>query len=47
MRKEFVECETEEQAYEACPWAGWAAEVVGGYWMFESITDYEIFMNQE
>lgn len=46
MRKQFVQCETREQALAECPWAGFFAEADGGYWCFESETDYTTWMQQ-
>lgn len=46
MRKQMVECSTVEEAYEYCPWACCHVDVVSGFVMFESVTDYEIYINQ-
>ncbi len=47
MRKQFVECETREEAISECPWAAEVREVVGGFWCFESVDDAEQWDNQE
>ena len=47
MRKEFVEVATQDEAFEACPWASEVREAVGGFWAFESSTDAEIWDNQQ
>lgn len=46
MRTEFVECETQEEAEEACPWGARFAEVEGGYMVFESVEDFETWRSQ-
>lgn len=40
MRKEFIEVETSEEAYEAAPWASIVIEVDGGWMAFESHDEY-------
>jgi len=47
MRKEFIETENRKEAKEECTWASKIVKVVGGYWCFESISDYEIWNNQK
>lgn len=47
MRTHFCEVETIEQAEAMCPWAAKIVEVEGGFMCFESITDYETWMNQK
>lgn len=47
MRTRFIECETEEQAKNECPWSSVIAEVVDGYMCFESWDDYNIWENQK
>jgi hypothetical protein len=47
MRKLFIECETVEEATEACPWAAEIIEAEGGFWCFESAEDAEIWREQE
>lgn len=47
MRQKTVECETVEQAQDMCPWASRFAKVTDGYKCFESIEDYETWMNQK
>ena len=46
MRKEFIAVETIEQAEAVCPWAAKTVEVEGGFYVFESISDYEIWLSQ-
>lgn len=48
MRKQFVECDTREEAEQMCPWAAEIIEneVCGGFWCFESVQDAETWMNQ-
>jgi hypothetical protein len=52
MRKQFVQCETREQAEAACPWAAEIIEVDNGgeegkrFVCFESVTDAETFQAQ-
>lgn len=46
MRKEFVEVKTRKQALARCPWASFILKAIGGYWCFESLTDYQIHVNQ-
>jgi hypothetical protein len=43
----FVEVETEEEAYDKCPWAAIVIEMEGGYHCFRYITDYEIALKQQ
>ena len=47
MRTQTVECKTLKQAQKICPWACRFAKVVDGYKCFESISDYEIWINQK
>lgn len=47
MRKEFVECRTQADAKKLCPWAGFFLKVEGGYWCFESRSDYEVARKQK
>ena len=46
MRKQFVECDTAEQAADLCPWAGFFLGAEGGFWCFESEADYVTASNQ-
>ena len=51
MRTEIVDCETKEQALNACPWACDAVEVDSGeggkaWKCFESIVDLEAWQSQ-
>ena len=47
MRVEFIETTDLEYAYSVCPWASKHAAVYGGYWMFESVYDYDVFLQQQ
>lgn len=47
MKQEFIECNTLKEAYSKCPWASKIVKVYGGYRAFESISDYEIWINQK
>lgn len=47
MRKEFIECETREQAEQVAPWAAEIVEAEGGYMAFESVDDAAAWGNQE
>jgi len=47
MRKEFIECETLEQAEQGAPWAAEIIEVEGGYMAFESAADADLWRGQE
>ncbi len=47
MRKQFIECKTRRRAIQECPWASYILKVDGGYQCFESIDDYNIFINQQ
>lgn len=40
MRKEFIEVETSEEAYDAAPWVSIVIEVNGGLMAFESHDEY-------
>jgi hypothetical protein len=46
MKKEFVECETEKEAWDLCPWASVIVKAEGGFMAFESWDDYNIWINQ-
>ena len=46
MRKKFIECDTESEAYDACPWATVVEQVEGGWMCFEGLDDYKIWKNQ-
>ncbi len=46
MRKEFVRCLSRSTARKLCPWAAIIAKAEGGYWAFESPSDYAIWRNQ-
>ena len=47
MRKAFIAANTPYQAQKECPWASHIAKACGGYWCFESYTDYETWKNQK
>ncbi len=47
MRKKFVECSTEAEAIDACPWACTVIEADGGFWCFESDSDAVTWSNQK
>lgn len=47
MRQQYCEVLNKEQAETLCPWACKIIKVCGGYLCFESITDYEIWKNQD
>lgn len=47
MRTKFIECETRYAAKKECPWAAVIAKVDGGFMVFESYDDYEIWKNQK
>lgn len=47
MRKEFVECKSRATAAKRCPWAAIIAKADGGYWIFESITEYRTWKGQK
>ena len=46
MRKEFIECASYSTAKRRCPWATVIAKACGGFWAFESITDYRTWTMQ-
>lgn len=46
MRTQFIQCETIEQAENECLWAAEIVEVDGGFMAFESVADYDIWINQ-
>lgn len=46
MRTKFVEVATRYAARKACPWASVIAKAEGGFWAFESATDYYIWRGQ-
>lgn len=47
MRRKFISCWSRQRALEECPWASRVMKVVDGYICFESISDYEIALNQK
>ncbi len=46
MRTQYIQCDTKDEASDACPWACEIVEVEGGYQCFESYGDYETWANQ-
>lgn len=46
MRKQFIQTDSRKAAAEACPWACKIARADGGYWCFESISDYRTWRGQ-
>lgn len=46
MRKTFLEVTTRYQARKAAPWAAVIARCEGGFYAFESVTDYDIWRRQ-
>lgn len=47
MRKQFIQCETREEAEALAPWASVIEEVCDGFMAFESWSDHEIWCNQQ
>lgn len=47
MRKEFIRCDTKEEAQELAPWAAIIKEVEGGFLAFESVDDAELWERQK
>jgi len=47
MRKEFLQVETKEEIWKLCPWAAEIIQVEGGFMVFESSDDAEIWENQK
>jgi hypothetical protein len=47
MRKQLIEVETLQEAQEIATWAAEIIQVEGGFLAFESMTDYEIWINQK
>lgn len=47
MRKEFIEVSTRYLAKKAAPWASKIAKAMGGYWAYESTSDYETSKRQK
>jgi len=46
VRKEFVMVKSRKRAVEKCPWASFILKSEGGYWCFESLSDYQMYINQ-
>jgi hypothetical protein len=47
MQSKFIQCETLEQALDACPWACEIIEVDGGFRCFESVDDAKVWRAQK
>jgi hypothetical protein len=47
MRKQFIQCKTYKTAYKKAPWACAVCKANGGFWAFESSTDYLTFKGQK
>lgn len=46
MRHQFVSAKTAQEARNKCPWAEKVVKVEGGYHVFESNQDYDIWRKQ-
>jgi hypothetical protein len=46
MKKEFIEVSSLAAAKKSAPWAAAFLKAYGGYWAFESVTDYELHKSQ-
>ena len=46
MRKEFIQCADRRTAWRHCPWASKIVKAEGGYWAFETLTDYQTWRGQ-
>jgi hypothetical protein len=46
MRIEYITCKTRRTAVRRAPWAAMLSKVVGGWIAFESVGDYDIWLNQ-
>jgi hypothetical protein len=44
MRQEFIACKTEKERDSKAPWSKKNVEVCGGYYCFESESDYDHFI---
>ena len=47
MKAEFIAAKTAEQAYWQAPWACKLVKVEGGYFAFESYSDWLVFKAQK
>lgn len=47
MRTQFIQCDTLDEAMDAAPWAAYYERVAGGYYVFASALDYNIWKNQK
>jgi hypothetical protein len=47
MKIESVQCNSKTEAESQMPWAAIVVEVDGGYMGFESIADYNTWLNQK
>lgn len=47
MRTEFVQTDSRKAAVAHCPWATRIIKVEGGYYCFESVTDFTTWRSQK
>lgn len=47
MRKQFIETNDLRSAWDRCPWAAVIVAADGGFWAFESASDYDRWVNQQ
>ena len=47
MKKQYVEVKYYYQAQKICPWASKIIKTEGGFYCFESITDYKTWKDQK
>ena len=47
MRQEFIQVANRKQATARAPWAAKIVKVEGGYMAFESIAEWQTWMNQK
>lgn len=47
MRKMFIECKSRGVAQRKAPWAAIISKVEGGYMVFESIDDWQVWRRQK
>lgn len=46
MKSEYINCKSRNTAKRHAPWTAKIVKVEGGYYAFESITDYQTWSNQ-